>query len=92
MGAEGTLEAMNDPPEDVLVKHSCLSWTLLFSGRGGLNFTSPVLNIKGNTAERQAFLFLTGSFFLPVSYFSPSLLPPTKSTLKFGDKTPNRFA
>lgn len=92
MGAEGTLEAMNDPPEDVLEKHSCLSWTLLVSGRGGLNFASPVLNIKGNAAERQACLCLTGSFFLPVSYFSPSLLPSTKSAFKFGDKTPNRVA
>lgn len=65
MGAEGMFEAMNDPPEDVLVKHSCLPWTVLVSGRGGLNFTSPVLNIKGKASpscfllDLSLFLFLT---------------------------------
>lgn len=93
MGAFGTSEATKEPPEDVLLKHTCLpcSWFLLISGLGGFHFTSPALKYSSvhGKLHKQAALSsgLLLGYPLPTILF-PSFLPHTKFILIIWCKDP----
>lgn len=82
MGAFGTLEATNEPPEDVLLKGTCLlrRSSILILGLGGFHIISPALKNSSICGKQHHQMSVLPSVLLP-GYPLPTLpfpfIPPT---------------